>query len=86
MTYGRRLDCVDDIRPVWLVEKDACKHVNRSRWTLRDWRLEGLLTVQKLNGAYRYQSRSLDLALKFKDRCHREAVTGKRIRKLTTAV
>ncbi|WP_369410355.1 helix-turn-helix domain-containing protein [Nocardia panacis] len=43
------------IIPEWMNEPDACKLVNRSRWTLRDWRLAGLLKAKRRAGVWMYR-------------------------------
>ena len=53
---------------VWLNEYEAAKYVNRSRFTLRDWRLKGLVIAKRKGELWWFDQDSLRKALKQMER------------------
>ncbi|GEM41951.1 hypothetical protein NN4_64700 [Nocardia ninae NBRC 108245] len=52
---GADLPVQPKIARTWLTEAEAVELTGRSRWTIRDWRLGGLLTCQSGYGARMYR-------------------------------
>lgn len=46
---------LNTVRRTWITEAEAAELSGRSRWTIRDWRLAGLLTPRSSYGARMYR-------------------------------
>ncbi len=46
---------LNTVRRTWVTEAEAVELSGRSRWTVRDWRLAGLLTPRSIYGVRMYR-------------------------------
>lgn len=58
---------------IWLTEWEAAKHVDRSRYTIRDWRVRGFVQARKRKNLWEFDRDSLDhvkslMAFKYQER------------------
>lgn len=63
---------------IWLNEFEAAKYVNRSRYTLRDWRISGIVIAKRRGELWWFDRQSLEHALATMRRnyTHRRIVPG----------